>query len=443
MAISSPSWLLSSSDFTTTSIILNPSLGQAIPVPSLPEPIICKSFKEALKYVKVGMYAVTFYLDKKNTPTISMVGCVHKTGFFYRSCMLQGIACGDHNRQNERSNSWRCNQDDWSFAAIETKEIHLYPKDSILHQITEVVSTGPKKEEPVAEKEPTFDPKVGVDAYVEALANFVTDKERLKWIRIFKRCVLPAETRNSINEVLTMVLCRDKFESWGVFSHFEKGLTNAILIAGPPGTGKSMICESISAVLGKNLMILTSQELQSSLVGQMEKNIGEAFTKAKNEDAVIMLDECDSLLYDRSTVGNLLAAEISCLMRAIENFDGVVLLTTNRLGYLDPALQRRIIAKVELPLPNKPARLEIWKTTIPDKVPLEGEIDYSWLSNQPLSGGEIKNAVLLAIRKAIAAGADVVGMDDLKHAVRHVLDGANSYLRAKPGRIGYTNVVTS
>ena len=43
-----------------------------------------------------------------------------------------------------------------------------------------------------------------------------------------------------------------------------------------------------------------------------------------------------------------MGSEINALLTELENFDGVCILTTNRLQKLDPALQRRIIAKVYL-----------------------------------------------------------------------------------------------
>lgn len=287
-------------------------------------------------------------------------------------------------------------------------------------------------------------PKVKYDAskpmseYIDRLLASETDKARLKWLQTYKRCVLAPHVRDAIEEALVMVLMKDKFDKWGVFDHFEKGISNSILLSGPPGTGKTMIGESIAAVLGMNLMVLDSGVLESHLMGEAEKNIKENFKKAKEENAAILLDECDSLLYDRSAVGMILGREINTLLTEIERFEGVVILTTNRLGYLDPALQRRIILKIEIPFPTEEARLQIWKNLIPEKTPT-AELNYDWLAAQELSGGEIKNAILLAIRKAIAQRKGRLDMDCLKDAVRFVINSANDYLKQKPKQMGFSD----
>jgi SpoVK/Ycf46/Vps4 family AAA+-type ATPase len=287
-------------------------------------------------------------------------------------------------------------------------------------------------------------PKVKYDAskpmseYIDELVSHETDPDRLKWLKTYKRCVLAPHVKSAIEEALTMILMKDQFDKWGVFEHFEKGISNSILLSGPPGTGKTMIGESIAAVLGMNLMVLDSGVLESHLMGEAEKNIKENFKKATDENAVILLDECDSLLYDRSAVGMILGREINTLLTEIERFEGVVILTTNRLGFLDPALQRRIIMKIEIPLPTEEARFQIWQNLIPEKTP-KAELNYHWLAAQELSGGEIKNAILLAIRKAVALRKDKLDMDCLKEAVRFVIQSANDYLRQKPRQMAYSD----
>jgi len=261
-----------------------------------------------------------------------------------------------------------------------------------------------------------YQPGTSVSDFVKKLLKLEKNKDRVKWLRSFDQCVLPKHVKDTMDEALTVVLRADVFEKWGINDNFEKGVTNAILIYGPPGTGKTMVCESIAAILGKNLMKMSSSDIQSNVPGQTERNIIESFKKAKSMDCVIMFDECDSVLADRNTVGTILAAEINCLLQEIERFDGVVVLTTNRLHHLDPALARRIIAKVELPAPSEEARREIWRRLIPQRMPVKS-IDHNKLAKSNLTGGEIKNAILLAARKAIAKNHKCVTMEHFEEAV--------------------------
>ena len=276
-----------------------------------------------------------------------------------------------------------------------------------------------------------YKPGSSIKDYIKKILKVEKDKTRLKWLKTFDNCVLPDDVKNMIDEALTVVLSSKIFDEWGINDHFEKGLTNSILLYGPPGTGKTMVSESIASILGKNLMKVTNADIQSNVPGRTEKNITESFEKAKKEDAVILLDECDSLLYDRNAVGAILSAEINHLLGEIENFDGTVVLTTNRLHKLDEALQRRIVAKIELPLPNKKAREQIWEKLIPPKMPTD-KLNYKKLAIAELSGGDIKNAILLSARKAIARNKKKVTMEMFQEAIDGLVKNKEIYKSVKP-----------
>lgn len=265
--------------------------------------------------------------------------------------------------------------------------------------------------------------KAGEDVgdYVARLLKVgVRDSTRKKWLETFSRCVLPDEVKAEINAAITAVLRRDVFEMWGINEHFEKGITNAILLQGPPGTGKTMIGESIAAVLNKNLMSVSSGDLQSNVPGQTERNMQKIFREARVQEAVILFDECDSILFSRDMAGPILSAEINCLLREIERHDGVVVLTTNKADRLDPALERRIIAKVHLPPPPQEARAQIWQNLLPPKMPTRG-VKVGELAQHDLTGGEIKNVILLAARAAVCANDKAVTMGHITAAVGRVV----------------------
>jgi len=269
--------------------------------------------------------------------------------------------------------------------------------------MTKTKKTTKKRKEKIEYK-----PGTSVAAYVKHLLSKAgLSHDRKKWLRTFDNCVLPKSVRCAVDEAISSVLRVDLLEKWGLNEHFEKGLTNSILIYGPPGTGKTMVSESIAGVLNQNLMRISSGTIQSNIPGQTERNITESFQKALQNKAVILFDECDSLLSNRNNVGTILAAEINTLLTEIERFEGVVILTTNRLHQLDPALQRRIVARVKLDTPNFSARKMIWQKLMPKKMPT-GNLDYDKLAVHEVTGGQIKNAIVGAARKAIATGKNKV-----------------------------------
>lgn len=278
------------------------------------------------------------------------------------------------------------------------------------------------------ENDLSFKPGMKIDKYVKMIIKSEpSNSTRRKWLNTFSQCVLPEKVKTLIEEALIVMLRSEKFEEWEINKHFEKGLTNSILLYGESRTGKTMIAESISAVLNKNIMKLDSGAIQSNIPGQIERNIKESFEKAEKEDAVLLLDECDSLLYNRESVGAIMSSEINSLLTEIERFKGVCILTTNRLNRLDSALQRRIIAKIELPLPTEKARVQIWKNLIPKKMPLNENVDYKILAQYDLSGGEIKNAILLTARKVIAQNKDNCEFNDFKTAIEGIMQSKKDF----------------
>lgn len=68
---------------------------------------------------------------------------------------------------------------------------------------------------------------------------------------------------------------------------------------GPPGTGKTAFGHWLAQELGKTLMVKRVSDLVSPYVGTTEQNLAQAFDRAQQEDAVLLLDEVDSFLQDR------------------------------------------------------------------------------------------------------------------------------------------------
>jgi AAA+ superfamily predicted ATPase len=248
---------------------------------------------------------------------------------------------------------------------------------------------------------------------------------------MFAQVVMPKDHKKAILEALCQTDA-DKhtklFTTWGFDKVLEKGKGIIFLFHGVPGTGKTMCAQAIAEHLGRKYMILGTGDLQSSVPGQMERNIKEAFIKATKEKLVVIFDECDSLLYKRNMVGAILGAEINTLLSEIERFDGVCILTTNRTATLDEALERRIALKLEFQKPDAQMREYIWSKLIPKKCPLAKDVDIKTLAKEfELCGGNIKNIVLSAARRAVHNEKDEVSMEDFLVAVEKELSGMSAF----------------
>ena len=236
-------------------------------------------------------------------------------------------------------------------------------------------------------------------------------------IQALDKVVLTPEARQSILSVLKQQKNFSKiFDKWGLSETLTYGRGMTLLFWGPPGCGKTWAAHCIAEALGQDLKVMENSQIQSCLAGDTEKNLAAAFAEAKKKHQVLLLDECDSLLFSRNSVGMILGREINTLLTEIEKFEGVCILTTNRIRELDKALERRISLVCKFPRPDKDMRLRIWQELIPKKFPMGSDVDLGYLAETEVTGGIIKNILLNAARLAAA--------DDAKEVLRKYFDAA-------------------
>lgn len=243
--------------------------------------------------------------------------------------------------------------------------------------------------------------------------------------------VLPDAHREAILETLTTALNQAAhamiFKQWGFEKTIEKGKGLIFLFWGEPGTGKTMCAQGMAEHLKCDYTLLDNAKLQSSVPGQMERNIKEAFKEATQKNRVLILDECDSILTRRDEVGMILASEINVLLSELERFEGVCVLTTNRPITLDPALERRISLKLEFPRPDAITREKIWRNLIPKECPLALDVCFKTLALHDLPGGNIKNAILTAARRAVSKDLKEINLETFEVAIAREVAGQKAW----------------
>jgi len=177
------------------------------------------------------------------------------------------------------------------------------------------------------------------------------------------------------------------------------------LLYGPPGTGKTLTAGALAAEVKKPLARVEYPTLFSMWFGQSDKRLRECFRSSADKGYVLLFDEADALIssrYQANTVSNEVMHRLkNIFLQEIERFPGIVVLTTNMVETLDPALERRLNLKLELPMPKAPERELLWKSML-RKAPLATDVDIHGLAHEfPMAGGHIKNAVIAALREAL------------------------------------------
>ncbi len=116
---------------------------------------------------------------------------------------------------------------------------------------------------------------------------------------------------------------------------------------GVAGAGKSELARYIADEISKPLIIRRGSDILDKYVGESEKNIADMFAVARQQNAVLVLDEADSFLADRRNAQRSWeVTQVNELLTQMEAFDGIFICTTNLMEKLDPASIRRFAFKV-------------------------------------------------------------------------------------------------
>lgn len=194
---------------------------------------------------------------------------------------------------------------------------------------------------------------------------------------------------------------------------FPYGRGLVALLAGPPGTGKTMAAQVIAADLGLDLLAVDLSAVVSKWVGETAQHLQQLLSSRTALRSVLFFDEADALYAKRvedarDAQDRYVNLDSSHLMTALENYTGIVLLASNLKASIDPAFLRRIRHVVDFPKPDAAARERIWRQSLAALFPAGQaralEPALARLARIEASGALIKNAALSAMFAARQSG---------------------------------------
>ncbi|MHA1959952.1 MAG: AAA family ATPase [Candidatus Thorarchaeota archaeon] len=184
-----------------------------------------------------------------------------------------------------------------------------------------------------------------------------------------------------------------------------------ILLYGPAGCGKTLIAKAVAAEVDATFFSVSAANIVSKWLGESEKLVSTLFSEArKNQPSVIFIDELDSVGVARS--GEDVGGERRLKTQLLTELEGLgtseadrvtLIGATNLPWELDFALRSRFEKKIHVPLPDKTARVEIFRIHM-DEIDVVSDVDYGELADlsEGYSGRDIsvvcREAAMEAIR---------------------------------------------
>ncbi|KIM96275.1 hypothetical protein OIDMADRAFT_131963 [Oidiodendron maius Zn] len=264
--------------------------------------------------------------------------------------------------------------------------------------------------------------------------------------------ILPSEDLQLIT-----ALCRNHLNTNHQFVDFigGKGEGMILLLHGPPGTGKTFTVECVAEFTRRPLLTLGVADIGTK-EENMETRLSDWFNLALKWRAILLIDEADVFLERRSLSDLARNSLVSGMYSFMEYYNGMLFLTTNRVGHLDDAFLSRIQVAITYKKLDMQSQKRIWHRFFTKIREESKDIGVSWeaqnyvqdeetIKSIDMNGREIRNALQIAIalakERANRQGREVaeISLDDVKQVVSrrqrfttymHRIRNANEFERA-------------
>lgn len=214
----------------------------------------------------------------------------------------------------------------------------------------------------------------------------------------FQSLVIEPSARDMIQALVTNQIESEK--STDLIAGNGNGLI--LLLHGGPGTGKTLTAESVAEIAEKPLYRVTCGDVGTK-AEDVEKYLESVLYLGRIWGCVVLLDEADIFLQQRSLEDLARNALVSVFLRVLEYYDGILILTSNRVGTFDEAFRSRIQLALHYPSLDTSQRLRIWQVFIDRLEGLHEDIDITDLrnhlhdlKNEKLNGRQVRNIITTA-----------------------------------------------
>jgi len=274
--------------------------------------------------------------------------------------------------------------------------------------------------------------KIKIESLVEEQEIFelIKPKESLEDVVLHPKTkeVLDTILKQSDKKVLKIL------NSWGI-KNKKGGISARLIFYGAPGTGKTMTAYALSKELKKAVLSFDCSKILSMYVGESEKNVRKIFdsykeiAKKSKSQPVLLLNEADQFLSSRTESAVSGSDKMhnqmqNIFLEQIEQFEGVLIATTNLLESLDRAFSRRFDYKIEFAKPNFEQRVKLWERMLPKDAEYEDGFDIKKLAKHELSGGQIKVIVKNCALQVAIKVLPIFTLKDFENSIQREISGS-------------------
>lgn len=254
----------------------------------------------------------------------------------------------------------------------------------------------------------------------------------------FANLVINDETKDLIQALVTSKL--ETEENTDLIQGKGNGLI--MLLHGGPGTGKTFTAESVAELAEKPLFRVTCGDIGTKPEA-VEKYLESVLHLGKIWGCVVLLDEADVFLEQRTLQDLERNALVSVFLRVLEYYEGILLLTSNRVGTFDEAFKSRIQLSLHYEALSKSQRRMVWSNFLnrlktlerdsPKTEPIQVDFDnierhLADLAEHKMNGRQIRNCITTARQLARFKG-DSMTYRHLKHVIT-VSNKFDTYLQS-------------